>query len=84
MQNVKPALVFRGKGNVFNEEKQKYDNRVDVYFQQNAWMDVEINMQWTNNTLIPGIGDDKKKKFYLQIMLVSNRARSFMKYAEIR
>lgn len=31
-------------------------------FSKNAWMDEEINMQWTNNTLIPGIGDDKEKK----------------------
>jgi len=62
VQNVKPALVFRGKGNVSNEEKEKYDKRVDVYFQKNAWMDEEINMQWTNNTLIPGIGDDKEEK----------------------
>jgi len=42
---VKPALIFRGKGRVANEEKEKYDKRVDVYFQQNAWMDEEINMQ---------------------------------------
>lgn len=45
-----------------NEEKEKYDKRVDVYFQQNAWMDEEINMQWTNSTLISGIGDDKGEK----------------------
>ena len=25
-------------------------------------MDKEINMQWTNNTLIPGIRDDKEEK----------------------
>ena len=62
VQNVKPALVFSGKENVANEEKEKYDKRVDVYFQQNVWMDEEINMQWTNNTLIPGIGDDKEEK----------------------
>ena len=44
-QNVKPAPIFRGKGRVATEEKEKYDKRVDVYFQQNAWMDEEINMQ---------------------------------------
>ena len=33
-----------------------------MYFQQNAWMEEEINMQWTNNTLIPGIGDDREEK----------------------
>lgn len=25
-------------------------------------MDEKINMQWMNNTLIPGIGDDKEEK----------------------
>ena len=43
-QNVKPAIVFRGKGNVSTEEKAQYDEGVDVYFQSCAWMDSEINM----------------------------------------
>ena len=30
---------------MYIEEKEKYDKRVDVYFQQNAWMEEEINMQ---------------------------------------
>ena len=61
-QNVKPALIFRGKGRVATEEKEKYDKGVDVYFQQNAWMDEEINMQWVQGTLIPIIGNDKEEK----------------------
>ena len=61
-QNVKPALIFRRKGRMANEEKEKYDKRVDAYFQQNAWMDEEINMQWVQGTLIPGIGNDKEEK----------------------
>ena len=44
------------------EEKEKYDKRVDVYFQQNAWMDEEINMQWVQGTLIPEIEKDKQEK----------------------
>jgi len=47
---------------VANEEKEKYDKRVDVYFQQNTWMDEELNMQWVQATLIPGIGNDKEEK----------------------
>ena len=43
-QNVKPAIVFRGKGNVSTEEKAQYDEGVDVYFQSCTWMDSEINM----------------------------------------
>ena len=61
-QNVKPALIFRGKGRVAMAEKGKYDKRVDVYFQQNAWMDEEINMQWVQGTLIPGIGKGSDEK----------------------
>ena len=61
-QNVKPAFIFRGKGRVATEEKEKYDKKVDVYFQQNAWMDEEINLQWVQGTLIPGIGNDKEEK----------------------
>ena len=73
-QNVKPALIFRGKGRVATEEKEKYDKRVDVYFQQNAWMDEEINLQWVQGTLIPGIGNDKEeKKFYLQTTSASKK-----------
>ena len=33
-QNMKPALIFRGKRRVATEEKEKYDKRVDVYFQK--------------------------------------------------
>ena len=55
-QNIKPAIVFRGKGNVTSGEKAQYDNEVNVYFQECASMDEDINMQWLNGTLIPGIG----------------------------
>ena len=55
---MKPALIFRGKGRVATEEKEKYDKRVDVYFQQNAWMYEEISMRWVQGTLILGIRND--------------------------
>ena len=35
-QHVKPAIVFRGKGNVSSAEKAQYDQHVDVYFQTYA------------------------------------------------
>ena len=43
-QNVKPAIVFRDKGNVRTDEKAEYDEGVDVCFQSCAWMDSKINM----------------------------------------
>lgn len=61
-QNVKPALVFRGKGNISSAEKDSYDERVDVYFQQNAWIDAEVNMQWCRKTLFPGVGNTEQEK----------------------
>ena len=50
-QNFKPTLIFRGKGHMATEEKEKYDKSVDVYFQQ-----------WVQGTRIPGIGNDKGHK----------------------
>ena len=43
-QNVKPAIIFRGKGNVSPAEKATYDKGVDVYFQKSAWMDSDLSM----------------------------------------
>jgi len=54
-QTIKPAIVFRGKGNVTNEEKRQYDSDVHVYLQHCAWMDTDLNMQWLYRTLIPGM-----------------------------
>ena len=34
-----------------------------MYFQQNAWMDEEIKIQWVQGTLISGIGNDKEENF---------------------
>ena len=36
-------------------EKDSYDERVDVSFQQNAWVDEEVNMQWCSKTLFLGL-----------------------------
>lgn len=57
-QTVKPAIIFRGKGNVFSAEQEKYDADVHVYFQSNAWMDAEVNLKWTKHTLKDGLKDD--------------------------
>lgn len=82
-QNVKPALVFREKGNVSSVEEENYDKRVDVYFQQNAWMDSEVNMQWCRKTLV-GSETVNRRRYYLQIMSVFNNLRSSMKHAGMK
>lgn len=61
-QDVKPAIVFRGKGNVSSAEKTQYDQDVDVYFQPSAWMDSQLNQEWVKRTLIPGIGTSPQEK----------------------
>lgn len=61
-QNVKPAIVFRGKGNVRADEKAEYDEGVDVYFQSCAWMDSEVNMQGRAKTLVPGVSKSVEDK----------------------
>ena len=61
-QTVKPAIIFRGKRNVSSEEQVKYDKDVDVYFQIDAWVDAEVNMQWTRHTLHNGLGDEPLRR----------------------
>ena len=43
-------------------EKDNYDERVDAFFQQNAWMDKEADMQWCSKTLFPGVGNSEQEK----------------------
>lgn len=61
---MKPAIIFRGKGNVTSAEKAEYDKGVDVCFQASAWMDSEVNMKWVSKTLIPGIGNSPDEKVF--------------------
>lgn len=76
-QNIKPAIVFRGKGNVTSGDKAQYDNGVDVYFQQCAWMDEDLNMQWLNGTLIPGIGNEPDEKVLFADNVGFQQAKKF-------
>ncbi len=55
-QKIKPAIIFRGKGNISQNKKQRYDERVDVYFQPCAWMDQDLNMQWGGENINPRNG----------------------------
>ena len=42
-----PMVVFRGKGlRISSKERQLWDNRVVVKFQDNAWMDENIALRW--------------------------------------
>lgn len=65
-QTVKPAIIFRDKGcNVSSEERVKYDKDVDVDFQINAWLEAEVNMQWTRHN---GLTDDPTEKVFVTFL----------------
>ena len=47
-------IIFRGKsdGKYINEiEKQSYHKGVDVYWQTNAWADLDFSLKWVKKTL---------------------------------
>ena len=49
---MKFAVIFRGTGKrISNEEKAQYHKDVDVYWQQNAWADLQFSIQWAKRTL---------------------------------
>ena len=60
-----------------NEKKALYDKGVDVYFQQSAWVDEEINMEWVQRTLIPGVGRGPNEKVLFADNVGFHLARAF-------
>jgi hypothetical protein len=49
IDRVRPTLIFKGKGlRIATKEKQSYDKRVRVMFQEKAWCDEEIMKEWIN------------------------------------
>ncbi|KAK3277022.1 hypothetical protein CYMTET_14945 [Cymbomonas tetramitiformis] len=48
------ALIFRGLGQRITAlEKESWDERVDVYFQANAWADRDFCLKWLERTYGP-------------------------------
>ncbi|KAK3247403.1 hypothetical protein CYMTET_43098 [Cymbomonas tetramitiformis] len=48
----RPAMVFRGKGRVKQEEILAYHYSVDVYWQDNAWVDRVVAPAWATRTMM--------------------------------
>ena len=47
VDRVRPTVIFRGKGlRISAKEKQSYDRRVKVMYQEKAWCDQEIMKEW--------------------------------------
>lgn len=54
VKRIKPLVIFRGTGQrIPFSEKVKYDSRVVVQFQQNAWCDEQVMLFWINNMWKP-------------------------------
>ena len=52
--HIRTDIIFRGKQNgrfIHPEEKKLYHPDVDVYFQANAWADLEFSLNWVEKTL---------------------------------
>ena len=44
---VKPLLIFRGKGmRITKKERESWDKRVSVTFQENAWCNEKVMLEW--------------------------------------
>ena len=49
---IQPVLIFQGTGKRISKDKiAAYDDKVDVYWQPNAWADTNFSEQWIKNTL---------------------------------
>ena len=49
---IKIEIIFRGTGQRISKiEKESYHAGVDVYFQKNAWADLEFSLEWVKKTL---------------------------------
>lgn len=46
------AVIFRGKGKrISPDEKMSWHQDVDIYWQENAWADTEVSVEWIKGTL---------------------------------
>ena len=61
-----PAIIFRGKGKrVKDSELQAYDSRVHIYWQENAWLDSRVALEWVGNTFAPAIDKTAENVLFL-------------------
>lgn len=54
VKRIKPLVVFRGKGlRISDREKFRWDSRVTVRFQENAWVDEAMMAYWVQHMWQP-------------------------------
>ena len=70
VDRVRPTVIFRGKGlRISAKEKQSYDRRVKVMYQEKAWCDQEIMKEWIStewaNPFKNPIGQNSDRKILI-------------------
>ena len=71
----KLGMTFRGKGRVRMDEKLACHKSVNVFFQTNAWIDIDGCRKWTDTTLSTFVEDDKLEKFLLYLITFPTKNR---------
>lgn len=65
-----PGVIFNGKGSVYEGEKHRYKDDVDVYFAKNAWMNSEVMKSWAINTYVPTLQTLQEEDEYTGTVLL--------------
>jgi len=54
------GVISCGTGKrISQDEKEAYHPDVDVYYQENAWADTKLSVEWVQKTLLPSVKDDE-------------------------
>lgn len=57
----KLGIIFRGTGKRISEDERKaYHPDIDIYFQENAWADTKVSVEWVEKTLSEAVKDDDR------------------------
>ena len=60
------SIIFRGQGKRISAvEKEAWHPDVDVYFQENAWLDQKVCLEWCKKTLADFVTEEGLEKFVL-------------------
>eukprot|EP00117_Sycon_ciliatum_P034900 scpid75057/ scgid26549/ Pogo transposable element with KRAB domain len=77
---VKPLIIFRGTGQrITQQEKQQYDHRVTVHFQENAWCDESVFLFWARHMWPRDVATEKLLVIDSQRAQMTARARTALK-----
>ena len=60
LQQPAPCIIFRGKGNISAEEREAYPVGLVVLWQDKAWVDRPLAMEWAEDVIKPFIEAERK------------------------